>query len=55
MIRNRFTPTRLIGIPVTADGCAPALVAEQLGAVSVANLLSVGHFPKMGVAVIYEN
>lgn len=45
--------SRLIVLPVTADGCCPTLTAvyEALGP---ANIISVGHFPKAGVGVIYE-
>ena len=45
--------SRNIGLPVTADGLAPTITAvyEALGP---ANLLSVGHYPKVGVGVIYE-
>lgn len=48
---SRFT--RCIGLPTTADGCAPTITAvyEVLGP---ANLISVAHYPKMGVGMIYE-
>lgn len=46
-------PLRLVGLPTTADGVAPTITAvyEALG---VANMISVAHYPKMGVGVIYE-
>ena len=45
--------SRMIGLPVTADGCAPTITAvyEALGP---ANLISTGHYPKVGIGVIYE-
>ena len=46
-------PTRLVGLPVTADGVSPTITAvyETLGP---ANMISCGHYPKMGVGVIIE-
>lgn len=46
-------PQRLVGLPVTKDGLAPTITAvyEVLGA---ANLISVAHYPKIGVGIIYE-
>ena len=46
-------PNRLIGLPTTTDGVAPTITAvyETTGP---ANMISVGHYPKMGVGVIYE-
>lgn len=45
---------RMIGLPVCADGTAPTLTAvyEMIGP---ANMISVGHFPKMTIGVIYES
>lgn len=45
--------SRNIGLPVTADGCAPTITAvyEALGP---ANIISCGHYPKMAVGVVYE-
>lgn len=51
---KRIAPhLRLVGLPTTADGVAPTITAvyEALG---VANMISVAHYPKMGVGVIYE-
>lgn len=44
----------MIVVPQTADGCCPTLTAvyEALGP---SNLLSVGHFPKAGVMMVYES
>lgn len=35
-------------IPLTADGCAPALTATYEYA-SFANMISTAHYPRMGV------
>lgn len=45
--------SRKIGLPVTADGCAPTITAvyEALGP---ANMISTAHFPKVGIGEIYE-
>ena len=50
---NLPPPYRLIGLPITADGTAPTITAvyETLGP---ANMISVAHYPKMGVGVIIE-
>lgn len=44
---------RLIGLPTTTDGVVPTITAvyETTGPT---NMISVGHYPKMGVGVIYE-
>lgn len=49
--KSRFQ--RNIGLPVTRDGCAPTLTAvyEMIGH---ANMISVAHYPKVGVGVVYE-
>lgn len=46
-------PNRIIGLPTTTDGVVPTITAvyETTGP---ANMISVGHYPKMGVGVIYE-
>lgn len=51
-LRNREIQ-RVIGLPTTIDGLAPTLTAvyEVLGP---ANMISCGHYPKMGVGVIFE-
>lgn len=46
-------PTRLIGLPVTKDGCSPTITASY-DYFSVANMLNTKHYPKMGIGVIYE-
>lgn len=46
-------PDRLIGLPVTADGIAPAITASY-GMINADNMVSIKYFPKMGVGVIYE-
>lgn len=46
--------SRLIVVPQTAGGCCPTLTAVY-EALAPANLLSVGHFPKAGVMVLYES
>ena len=53
MKQNRFISSRLIGLPITSDGCAPTITAvyEALGP---ANIISVAHYLKMAVGVIYE-
>lgn len=55
MRMNKLPPPllRQIGLPTTADGVAPTITAvyEMLGP---ANLMSVRHYPKLGVGVIYE-
>lgn len=56
MRRTRIIPPpqkRLIGLPTTKDGCAPTITAvyETIGP---ANMMNCGHFPKMGVGIIYE-
>ena len=50
---NLPPPNRLIGLPVTADGMAPAITATYDWC-SVANMLNTKHYPRMGVGVIYE-
>lgn len=52
-INKLHTPNRQIGLPTTKDGTAPTITAvyEMLGP---ANLISVGHYPKLGIGVIYE-
>lgn len=47
------SPSRQIGLPITSDGVAPTITAvyEKLGP---ANFISVTHYPKIGVGVIYE-
>ena len=49
----KLPPNRLIGLPTTADGIAPTITAvyETTGP---ANMISVAHYPKMGIGVIYE-
>lgn len=44
---------RQVGFPTTKDGLVPTITAvyENIGP---ANMLSLGHYPKMGVGVIYE-
>ncbi len=46
-------PNRQIGLPMTKNGTAPTITAvyETLGP---ANMISVAHYPKMGVGVIIE-
>lgn len=46
--------SRMIGLPVCADGTAPTITASYGGLVSVANMLGTQHFPKIGIGVIYE-
>lgn len=53
IMKLRNFPSRQIGLPMTQDGCAPTITAVY-GAVGVANLISVKHYPKVGVGVIYE-
>lgn len=51
---SKFTPPlRIVGLPTTADGVSPTITAvyETMGP---ANMMSVAHYPKMGVGVIYE-
>jgi len=50
---NLPPPNRLIGLPTTTEGVAPTITAvyETTGP---ANMISVAHFPKMGIGVIYE-
>ena len=50
---NKFTPPNWIceeqyTIPVTKDGCAPAITATYEYA-SFANMISTAHYPRMGV------
>lgn len=46
-------PHRQIGLPTTKEGLAPTITAvyEMIGA---ANLISVAHYPKIGIGEIYE-
>lgn len=44
---------RLIGLPVCTDGTAPTLTATYCQ-ISVANMVGMQHYPRMGVGVIYE-
>ena len=46
-------PVRQVGLPTTKDGVAPTITAvyETPGP---ANMISCGHYPKMGIGVIYE-
>ena len=46
-------PVRQVGLPTTKDGVAPTITAvyEKTGP---ANMISRGHYPKMGIGVIYE-
>lgn len=52
-LRLRNRGGRNVGLPVTKDGYAPTITAvyETIGA---ANIMSVKHYPKMCVGVIYE-
>lgn len=52
-LNNLPLPNRLIGLPVTAGGIAPAITASY-GMINADNMVSVKYFPKMGVGVIYE-
>ena len=49
--KSRFQ--RNVGLPLTRDGVSPTITAvyEALGP---ANMISVAHYPKVGVGVIYE-
>ena len=49
--KSRFQ--RNIPMPTTTDGVAPTITAVY-EAMGPANMISVGHYPKMGVCVIYE-
>lgn len=49
----KFTSPILIGLPVCADGTAPAITATY-DYMSVANMIGTQHYPRMGVGVIYE-
>ena len=53
MKQINLPPNRLVGLPATADGTAPTITAvyETTGP---ANMISVAHYLKMGVGVIYE-
>lgn len=44
---------RNIGLPLTADGVVPTITAvyETTGP---ANMISVMHYPKIGIGVIYD-
>lgn len=61
MKQNKARPTlstksrfqRNIPMPTTTDCVAPTITAVY-EAMGPANMLSVGHYPKMGVGVIYE-
>lgn len=46
-------PVRQVGLPTTKEGLAPTITAvyETMGP---ANMISVAHYPKMGVGVIIE-
>ena len=51
---KRIAPPPTTGwLPTTADGIAPTITAVY-EAFGVANMISVAHYPKMGVGVIYE-
>ena len=40
--------TQKIAIPKTADGCSPTITSSFGAGISIANLLGVDHFPKVG-------
>ena len=40
--------TQKISIPKTADGCSVAITSSFGAGISIANLLGVDHFPKVG-------
>lgn len=42
--------TPKIAIPKTADGCSPTITSSFGAGISIANLLGVEHFPKVGGA-----
>ena len=44
--------TQKISIPKTADGCYPVITSSFGAGISIANLLGVDHFHKVGVLII---
>lgn len=44
---------RNLGVPTAADGVAPTITASY-AITSAVNMISTKHYPKMGVAAIYE-
>ena len=40
--------TQKISIPKTADGCSPSITSSFGTGISIANLVCVNHFPKVG-------
>jgi hypothetical protein len=48
---SQFADNR--GLPTTANGVAPTITAVY-DALGVSNMISVAHYPKMGVGVVYE-